>query len=297
MIMQCSYDALDPIQSSLDPVDPVGIMNADEPCGDVKPTIDQLPAIKQRTLYLQIAVIFKDEVEQEKRTMHQEQTLRKRLRSQGLQPSQEPVGHGTSPKTRVLDRLANKSEARKRLTQYVQLGNNLHFLSSRLGPAILLSFPADTTLACDFQLPLPWAGKRNGLQILAKRLDPKSYVGPRASHTTSEDVHRPTLATIKDLSQNLDPSSSQCGFGPGGGFVPTKRRHFPIERVIATSSHHTHTHEHRTIQNVEFRMEDLKRQTSQPRRQHHQRHQLCHELQVSWKSPTQWEGRPFKQPD
>jgi len=83
MIMQCSYDALDPIQSSLDPVDPVGIMNADEPYGDAKPTIDQLlqklennkrnyqlPAIKQRTLYLQIAVIFKDEVEQEKRTMH-----------------------------------------------------------------------------------------------------------------------------------------------------------------------------------------------------------------------------------
>lgn len=191
MIMQCSYDALDPIQSSLDPVDPVGIMNADEPCGDAKPTIDQLlqklennkrnyqlPAIKERTLYLQIAVTFKEEVEQEKRTMRQEQTLRKRLRSQGQQPSQGPVGHGTSPKTRVLNRLANISEARKRLTQYVQLGNNLHFLSSRLCPAILLSFPADTTLACDFQLPLPWAGKRNGLQILAKRLDPKSYVGP-----------------------------------------------------------------------------------------------------------------------
>lgn len=108
-----------------------------------------------------------------------------------------------------------------------------------------------------------------------------------AAPSTSEDVHRPTLATMKDLSQNLDPSSSQCGFGPDGGFVPSKRRPPPIERVIATSSHHTHTHEHKTIQNVEFRAEDLQRQPIQPSRQHHQRHQLRHALQVSWKSPTQ----------
>lgn len=192
MIMQCSYHALDPIQSRLGPADPAGTMDASEPCWDAKPTIDQLlqklednkrnfqlPAIKERMLYLQIAVTFKEEVEQERRTMDQDRTLRMRMRSQGQQLPQK-LGQGISSQTRVLNRLAKTSEAQERLTQYIQLGNNLHFLSSRLGPAILLSFPAYTTLACNFQLPFLLAGKRKGLQNLARRLDPKSYVGPRA---------------------------------------------------------------------------------------------------------------------
>jgi hypothetical protein len=144
----------------------------------------QLPAIRQRMLYIQMAKTFEHEIALEQHNMEETRRRRRRMQAQGMSTVPQK-GSGKTAKSRVLDRLLEGDHVsasrllKTKLTAYIQIGSNLDYLASRLGTSLLLTFPVDTVLLCDLHLALPSA--RNSLPSLVKPIEPSAYVSPSFS--------------------------------------------------------------------------------------------------------------------
>jgi hypothetical protein len=136
-----------------------------------------VPACQQRLLYMQLARMYAPELKREQDQMERKRKERKRSRAQGV-PLDPMKDSGKTAKGRVLDKIINQSTeqntTRRRLIGYIRIGARLDYLSSKVGPWLILTFPSYTVNPCDFELPFPDVSNR--FSALARPLEPSRYV-------------------------------------------------------------------------------------------------------------------------